>query len=178
MNIKKRSVWFLTLISLVAVVTVFYLSDRPSPFDGIALFSNDTLEDVELVETSSTNEEAFASHSNEFEEMRMEVLEKRSQLRETLTTKVGSNEFTAEQKDEAFNKIEELVKIDSTEAMLELIIKSLGYDDALVRIEEDNDVLIDVVANEQSTKKASDIVYAVKREWPQAYNVEVKFNGL
>ncbi|SER80542.1 SpoIIIAH-like family protein [Psychrobacillus sp. OK032] len=177
MNIKKRSVWFLTLISLAAVVTVFYLSDRPSPFDGIALFSNDTLEDVELVETSSTNEESFAANSNAFEEMRMEVLEKRSQLRETLTTKVGSNDFTAEQKDEAFNQIEELVKIDSTEAMLELIIKSLGYDDALVRI-EDNDVLIDVVANEQSTKKASDIIYAVKREWPQAYNVEVKFNGL
>jgi len=177
MNIKKRSVWFLTLISLAAVVTVFYLSDRPSPFDGIALFSNDTLKDVELVETSSTNEQSFAANSNAFEEMRMEVLEKRSQLRETLTTKVGSNDFTAEQKDAAFNEIEELVKIDSTEAMLELIIKSLGYDDALVRI-EDKDVLIDVVANEQSTKKASDIIYAVKREWPQAYNVEVKFNGL
>ncbi|MFJ7971456.1 SpoIIIAH-like family protein [Psychrobacillus sp. NPDC096389] len=177
MNIKKRSVWFLTLISLVAVVTVFYLSDRPSPFDGIALFSNDTLEDVELVETSSTNEESFVSHSNEFEEMRMEVQQKRSQLRDTLTTKVGSNDFSTEEKDAAFNEIEELIKIDSTEAMLELVIKSLGYDDALVRI-EDKDVLIDVVANEQSTKKASDIVYAVKREWPQAYNVEVKFNGL
>ncbi|MFJ8066696.1 SpoIIIAH-like family protein [Psychrobacillus sp. NPDC096426] len=177
MNIKKRSVWFLTLISLVAVVTVFYLSDRPSPFDGIALFSNDTLKDVELVETSSTNEESFVANSNAFEEMRMEVQEKRSQLREQLTTKVGSNDFTAEEKDAAFNKIEEIVKIDSTEAMLELIIKSLGYDDALVRI-EDNDVLIDVVSNEQSTKKASDIIYAVKREWPKAYNVEVNFNGL
>ena len=60
--------------------------------------------------------------------------------------------------------------------MLELIIKSLGYDDALVRI-EDNDVLIDVVSNEQSTKKAYEIIYAVKREWPKAYNVEVNFDG-
>ncbi|WP_144511058.1 SpoIIIAH-like family protein [Bacillus sp. FJAT-22090] len=177
MNIKKRSVWFLTLISLVAVVTVFYLSDRPSPFDGIALFSNDTLEEVKLVETSSTNEKSFATHSNAFEEMRMEAQEKRSQLRETLTTKVGSNDFTAEEKGEAFNEIEKLIKIDSTEAMLELIIESLGYDDALVRI-EDSDVLIDVVSNEQSTKKASDIIYAVKSEWPQAYNVQVKFDGL
>ena len=40
---KKRSVWFLTLFSLVAVVTVFYVSDQPSPFDGIALFSDDTI---------------------------------------------------------------------------------------------------------------------------------------
>ncbi|MEK3981248.1 SpoIIIAH-like family protein [Psychrobacillus sp. FSL K6-2836] len=173
---KKRSVWFLTLFSLVAVVTVFYVSDRPSPFDGIQLFSDDTLDEVGLVETSSTNEESFVSQSNAFEEMRMEVTEKRSQLTEQLTKKVGSNEFTAEQKDEAYNKIEELVKIDSTEAMLELIIKSLGYDDALVRIEE-SDVLIDVVSNEQSTKKASEIIYAVKREWPQAYNVEVNFDG-
>jgi len=173
---KKRSVWFLTLFSLVAVVTVFYVSDQPSPFDGIALFSDDTIDEVGLVETSSTNEESFVSQSNAFEEMRMEVTEKRSQLRDQLTTKVGSNEFTAEQKDEAYNQIEELVKIDSTEAMLELIIKSLGYDDALVRIEE-SDVLIDVVSNEQSTKKASEIIYAVKREWPKAYNVEVNFDG-
>ncbi|TQR19573.1 SpoIIIAH-like family protein [Psychrobacillus vulpis] len=175
MNIKKRSVWFLTLISLIAVITVFYISDRPSPFDGIALFSNDTLEDVDLVETSSTNEESFVSKSNAFEEMRMEVQDKRSKLHEQLTLKVGSNDFTAEEKDEAYTQIEELVKLDSTEAMLELIIKALGYDDALVRI-EDNSVLIDVVSNEKSTKKASDIVYAVKREWPKAYNVEVKFN--
>ena len=59
--------------------------------------------------------------------------------------------------------------------MLELIIKSLGYDDALVRI-EDSDVLIDVVSNEQSNKKANEIIYAVKREWPQAFNIEVNFN--
>ena len=177
MNIKKRSVWFLTLLSLIAVVTVFYVSERPSPFDGIKLFSDDTVDDVGLVETSSTNEGAIVSKNNAFEEMRMEVQEKRSQLHDQLTKKVGSNDFTAEQKDEAYNQIEELVQIDSTEAMLELIIKSLGYDDALVRI-EDKSVLIDVVSNEQSTKKASDIVYAVKREWPQAYKVEVKFDGL
>lgn len=173
---RKRSVWFLTLFSLVAVVTVFYVSDRPSPFDGIALFSDKTLDEVGLVETSSTNEESILSKSNEFEEMRMEVIDKRSQLRDQLATRAGSNDFTAEEKNEAFNQIEELVKIDSTEAMLELIIESLGYDDALVRI-EDNDVLIDVVSNEQSTKKASEIIYAVKREWPKAYSVEVNFDG-
>ncbi|MBD7943912.1 MULTISPECIES: SpoIIIAH-like family protein [Psychrobacillus] len=177
MNIKKRSVWFLTLLSLVAVVTVYYATEKPSPFDGIALFSNDSVEDVKLVETASTNEESFVSHSNAYEELRMEVQEKRSQLHEQLESKVASTEFTAEQKNEAYSQIEQLVKIDSTEAMLELIIKSLGYDDALVRI-EDNKVLIDVVSNEQSSKKASDIVYAVKREYPQAYQVEVKFDGL
>lgn len=176
MNIKKRSIWFLTLISLVAVITVFYVTDRPSPFDGIALFSNDTLDDVELVETSSTTEESFVSPNNAFEEMRMEVQAKRGKLHDQLTAKVGSNDFTAEEKDAAYSQIEELVEIDSTEAMLELIIKSLGYDDALVRIEDDS-VLIDVVSNEQSSKKASDIIYAVKSEWPQAHNVQVKFDG-
>ncbi len=175
MNIKKRSVWFLTLLSLVAVVTVYYASERPSPFDGVALFSENTLDDA-LVETASTNEQTFIS-SNAYEEMRMEVQEKRSILHDQLTTQVASNDFTAEQKSEAYAKMEELVKVDTTEAMLELVIKSLGYDDALVRIEGDS-VLIDVISNEQSTKKASDIVYAVKREWPQAYNVEVKFDSM
>ncbi|MCM3359893.1 MULTISPECIES: SpoIIIAH-like family protein [unclassified Psychrobacillus] len=177
MNIKKRSVWFLTLLSLVAVVTVYYATEKPSPFDGIALFSNDSVDDVKLVETSSTNEESFVSHSNQYEELRMEVQEKRSQLHEQLESKVASNDFSPEEKNEAYNEIEQLVKINSTEAMLELIIKSLGYDDALVRIDQ-NKVLIDVVSNEQSSKKADAIIYAVKREYPQAYNVEVKFDGL
>lgn len=176
MNIKKRSIWFLTLFSLVAVITVFYVIDRPSPFDGIALFSNDTLDDVGLVETSSTNDQSYASSSNAFEEMRMEVIDKRSQLRDQLTTQVANNDFTAEQKNEVYSQMEELTKVDGAEAMLELIIKSLGYDDALVRI-EDEKVLIDVVSNEQSTKKADEIIYAVKREWPKAYRVEVKFDG-
>ncbi|MFF2754355.1 SpoIIIAH-like family protein [Psychrobacillus sp. NPDC058041] len=176
MNVKKRSIWFLTLISLIAVITVFYVTDRTSPFDGLQLFSSDTVDDVKLVETSSTNEQSFVSKSNQFEEMRMEVQDKRSKLHDQLRSKVGSNDFTAEEKDAAYDQIEELVKIDSTEAMLELIIKSLGYDDALVRI-EDNAVLIDVVSNEQSSQKASDIIYAVKREWPKAYKVEVKFDG-
>jgi stage III sporulation protein AH len=165
------------LISLVAVITVFYVSDRPSPFDGISLFSGDTLKDVDLVETSSTNEQSFASSSNAYEEMRMEVQDKRSKLTEQLTKKVGNNDFTAEEKDAAYSQMEELVKIDSAEGMLELIIKSLGYDDALVRI-EDNSVLIDVVSNEQSSQKADEIIYAVKREWPKAYKVEVNFDGL
>ncbi|WP_391116035.1 SpoIIIAH-like family protein [Psychrobacillus sp. L3] len=176
MNVKKRSIWFLTLISLIAVITVFYVTDRTSPFDGLQLFSNPTLDNVELVETSSTNEQSFVSKSNVFEEMRMEVQDKRSKLNDKLTTKVGSNDFTAEEKYDAYNQIEELVKIDGAEGMLELIIKSLGYDDALVRI-EDNSVLIDVVSSEQSSKKASDIIYAVKREWPKADKVEVNFES-
>ena len=175
MNIKKRSVWFLTLLSLVAVVTVFYASERPSPFDGVSLFSDDSVDDA-LVETASTNDQTFIS-SDAYEEMRMEVQEKRSILHDQLTTQVASNDFTAEQKSEAYAQMEELVQIDTTEAMLELVIKSLGYDDALVRIDGDS-VLVDVISNEQSTKKADEILYQVKREWPKAYNIEVKFDSM
>jgi len=175
MNIKKRSVWFLTLLSLVAVVTVYYASERPSPFDGVQLFSSDSVDDA-LVETASTNDQTFMS-SDAYEEMRMEVQEKRSILRDQLTTQVASNDFTAEQKSEVYAQMEELVQIDTTEAMLELVIKSLGYDDALVRIDGDS-VLVDVISNEQSTKKADEILYQVKREWPKAYNIEVKFDSM
>lgn len=176
MNIKKRSVWFLTLISLVAVITVFYVSDKPSPFDGLKLFSDETLENVDLVETSATNEETFASNNNAFEEMRMEVENKRSLLREQLTTKVGTNDFTADEKADYFAQIQELTNVDSAEGMLELIIKSIGYDDAFVRI-DDTKVQIDVVASELSAQQANEIIYAVKQEWPKAYDVSVKFTG-
>ena len=108
--------------------------------------------------------------------MRMEVQNERSQLREQLTTKAATNDFTAEEKNEAYSQLENLTKIDSAEAMLELIIKSLGYEDTLVRI-DDKKIQINVVSNELSNQKASEIVYAVKQEWPAAQTVQVDFTG-
>ena len=41
MKTNKRTVWFLTLLSLVAVISIYYIKEKsPMPFDGITIFKD------------------------------------------------------------------------------------------------------------------------------------------
>lgn len=171
MNPKKRTVWFLTLLSLGAVFSVYVLNDRPDPFDGIVLFED------EVAESESDAAQPVSYPVNEtFQEMRMEVEAKRSQLREQLTQKIGSPEFTAEEKNAAYEELEMLTNQDSTEALLELVISSLGYPESLVRIEQDQ-VMVNVAAEMLAPEEANSIIYAVKKEYPEAAKVQVDYSA-
>ena len=104
MRVRRRTVWFMTLLSLVAVISVYYLVDPAKQFNGLTIFTDDTLQQTAI--TGVTDQEAtnkdvtqeVLSPSHLFEEMRMQVNDERSQLREQLTQKIGSEEYTAEEK--------------------------------------------------------------------------------
>ncbi|KZE40141.1 stage III sporulation protein AH [Bhargavaea cecembensis] len=176
MRVKKKGVWFLTLLSLVAVIGVYYLFDRnPMPFDGITIFSDDTIKDTELGEAGSDATPVFAE-SYLFEELRMEMRNERSQQRELLTQKITADDLTAEERDQAFDDMQILTKRETAEAMLEMLIKDLGYEDAVVRT-EDGTVKVSVIADELSAAQADQIVYTVKSEWEDSSTVYVDFKS-
>lgn len=182
MRVRRRTVWFMTLLSLVAVISVYYLVDPAKQFNGLTIFSDDTLQETAITGVTDTDgakesiTQEVSSPSHLFEEMRMQVSDERSQLREQLTQKIGSEEFTAEEKSEAYNEIDGLIKQESAEAMLEMLVKSLGYTDAFVRAEGEK-VTVTVMAEELSTTKADEIVYLVKTEMEGTKTVDVKFQA-
>ena len=114
MRVKRRTVWLLTLFSLAAVISVYYVTDNSTkPFDGLAFFG-DNLTDVSisgLGDGADENKETVTSKSHMFEEMRMEISNERSQLQEQLSQKIASNEYTAEEKNQAYKKLD--LKIQS-----------------------------------------------------------------
>ena len=70
--------------------------------------------------------------------------------------------------------MEKLIKRESSEAMLEMLIKSLGYSDALVRI-EDEKVAVSVMSDEVSKKQVNEIVYIIRSEMNEDVIVSVDF---
>ncbi|WP_019414113.1 SpoIIIAH-like family protein [Paenisporosarcina sp. TG20] len=176
MKVKKRTVWMLTLLSLVAVISVYYVNEPNNmPFDGLAIFSD------EAVDQLSVNNQAdgesvtpIFAQSELFEEMRMEVLNKRSEQRTQLTSKIASNELPAEEVNAAYDEMEDLTVRDSTEAMLEMLIQSLGYSDALVLTSEGT-VDVRVISDEQGAAQANEIIHIVKKQWEDAKTVKVTF---
>ncbi|MGY3187290.1 SpoIIIAH-like family protein [Lysinibacillus sp. TE18511] len=182
MRVRRRTVWFMTLLSLVAVISVYYLVDPAKQFNGLTIFTDDTLQqtavtgvtDQEATKEGETKEVSSPSHL--FEEMRMQVSDERSQLREQLTQKIGSQEASAEEKNKAYNDMDSLIKQESAEAMLEMLIKSLGYSDAFVKADGDK-VSVTVMAEELSKSQANEIIYLVRTEMEGANDVQVKFSA-
>ncbi|MFJ7732259.1 SpoIIIAH-like family protein [Lysinibacillus sp. NPDC097231] len=182
MRVRRRTVWFMTLLSLVAVISVYYLVDPAKQFNGLTIFTDDTLKQTAV--TGVTDQEAtkegvtkeVSSPSHLFEEMRMQVSDERSQLRQQLTQKIASQEYSADEKNTAYNEMDKLIKQESAEAMLEMLIKSLGYSDAFVRAEGDK-VSVTVMAEELSKSQANEIIYLVKTEMEGANDVQVKFSA-
>lgn len=171
MKVKRRTVWLLTLLSLAAVISVYYVFEPDRNLDLATIFTDDTLEKTTL--TGVDSKQNISSESYLFEDMRMEIANERSQLKDQLTQKIGSEKATAEEKNEAFNQMNDLIKQESSEAMLEMLIKSLGYSDALVRVEGDK-VAVTVLTDEEISKKqANEIIYIVKSELENTGNVIV-----
>lgn len=171
MKVKKRTVWFLTLFSLAAVISVYYLFDGEQNFAISTIFSDKSLEDVTL--TSLSESVAVNSESDLFQQIRMELSNERSQLKEQYTQKIASTDYTAEEKNAAFNEMNALIEQQSSEATLEMLIQSLGYTDSLVRIDRGK-VDVTVIADEMTNAKANEIIYIVKSELEDAQNVTVK----
>jgi stage III sporulation protein AH len=177
MKVKKRTVWMLTLLSLVAVISVYYVQEDPnSPFDGLAIFSNETLDQLSVEKSDGDEVTPVLAQSSLFEEMRMEVANERSQQRAQLETQIASNELSADEVNKAYSEMEDLSKRETAEAMLEMLIQNLGYSDALVRT-GDGKVLVTVVSSEHSKAQADEIIYTVKKEWEDARTVDVKFDS-
>lgn len=93
MRVRRRTVWFMTLLSLVAVISVYYLVDPAKQFNGLTIFTDDTLQQTAVTgvtDQKATNDitQEVSSPSHLFEEMRMQVSDERSQLREQLTQKL------------------------------------------------------------------------------------------
>lgn len=173
MKVKKRTVWLLTLASLAAVISVFYIFDDNEKTDLLAIFTDETIDGTEILGVNQSTTATVNSESDLFQEIRLEQTNKRSQLRTQLTQKAASAEFSAEEKNQAFNDMEELIKLESSEAMLEMLIKSVGYSDALVRIEGEK-VAVTVMSDEYSKQLANEIVYLIRSELDGNVNVTVK----
>lgn len=169
MRVRRRAVFFLTFVSLAAVISVYYVLERPTNFDVTTIFSGDSLDDTVL---TSVSDEVVKTDNYLFDEIRLEQTNERSQLKEQLTDKIASDSLTAEEKNQAFNEMNELIKLESNETTLEMLIKGLGYTDALVRIDQGK-ASITVMSEDLTREKANEIIYLVKSEMNDLQNVTV-----
>ena len=170
MKAKKRTIWFLTLLSICAVAAVVIIVDPTRDLSLQQIFTSGTLDGTKI--GLDDDQLPVATDNHLFDQMRMELGNERSQLREQYLAKIASEQISAEEKNETFNLLNYLVEQESQEAMAEMQIKSIGYADAFVKVDEDK-INVTVMSDELSKEKINEIIYMMKKEINEMATVSV-----
>lgn len=180
MLLKKQTVWLLTMLSLVVVLSVYYMTSPDQQKNELAAVEEkeDKKAKQEEVATGTEGEESIVSSvaSDEvFEALRLKLDEERSKMKEELTDIMASTDLPSDQRGEAMDKMQNLDQVAQKEAVLETLIIAMGYDDALVRADGEK-VRITVKSDKPSAKAANEIIQVVKNELGQMQAVAVEFH--
>ena len=116
--INKQNLWFLTLFSLILVLSVYYIT---MPSELLMTANNAKKETKETAKVSAINEE---TESAELVALRVESEEQLLDEINELKTVLTNAKSTSDEKNAAFEKMQKLNQIRGTEESLEKKIKS------------------------------------------------------
>jgi stage III sporulation protein AH len=182
MLLKKQTVWLLTMLSLVVVLSVYYITSPEQKKNDLAAvqqkakdqINQNTAKTQTAVKGGKTTISQIASN-DEFEALRLKLEEQRSQLRDELTAEVASTGLTPDDRSKAYDQMQNLNKTAQKEEILETLIKTMGYDDALVRA-DGAQVRVTVLSKKKpSATAANNIIQQVKKEIGETNYVLVEF---
>ncbi len=163
--INKRSLWFLTLFSLILVLSVYYIT-MPSELLMATNNGSKKTEEVTVTEEPLESAELVALRVESEEKM----LDKITELKKILT----NSKATTEEKNKAFEELQKLNKNRSLEEQIESKIeKELGYK-SFISIENSN-ATVTVDSKKHDAGVANKIMRLVQSNFDLPMSISVKF---
>lgn len=167
--INKRSLWFLTLFSLILVLSVYYIT---MPSELLIATNNGTkkekTEEVSVTEEDKESAELVASRVESEEKM----LDRISELKKILT----DSKATTEEKNKAFEELQNLNKNRSLEEKIEKSIQEELNLNTFVSI-ENNNITVIVDSDKHDNKLANSIMRNVQKNFDTQMTISVKFKN-
>lgn len=162
--VNKKNIWFLTLFSLILVLSVYYITMPPELL--IAQPNNINKEETSPVVNVEESSILVALRVESDEELDNEI--------NKLKKIVSNSESTIEEKNKAFEKIKDLNNTRSIEETLEKLIKTEYKLNSFIKIKENN---IEVIVNssEHNMELANQIMRIIQAEFDTSKNISVKF---
>ncbi|WP_284140363.1 MULTISPECIES: SpoIIIAH-like family protein [unclassified Virgibacillus] len=177
--LKKQTIWLLTMLSLMIVLSVYYMTSDGS--EDIAFINEGSNDSQETAGTDGLNEEEADVNNIEniggdelFATIRMNLEDQRSMEKTRLEKIVASSEASTEEKNEAWESISAIEELTTKESILEeSILASAKYEDVLVR-KDGNAVHVHVKTENLPEEEAINIMQMVKDEFGEI-TVDVNF---
>ena len=186
MLLKKQTVWLLTMLSLVVVLSVYYITSPEQKSNDLAAVEQKAKDQVDQNQTKTKAKTKTDAAGNtvvsqvagdeEFETLRLKLEEMRSEQRAELTAVVASTDLPPEERSKAMDQIQKISQTAQKEEILETLIRTMGYEDALVRADGAK-VRVTVKSKKKpSPTAANEIMLKVKKEIGETNYVAVEFS--
>jgi len=162
--INKKNLWFLTLFSLVLVLSVYYIT---MPSELLLTNNGENIDSVDSLETNieeATIVEALKTEDN------TNTLEEINKLKETIASVTSSTE----DKNEAFDAIRLLNQISSKEELLEEKIKTNYNLDSFIKIDGDQ-IRVVIDSDEHTNTLANNIMKTIQNNFDTKQYISIQF---
>ena len=161
--INKQRLWFLTLFSLILVLSVYYIT---MPSDLLSVTNNS--------ENNSSNPVISVEEENVLSTLRILSDEERLKEIEDLKLILTNLDTSIEDKNNAYEKLQLIEETKGKESSLESKIKDEFNLDSYVEI-KNNQIKVVVNSKEHNYELANNIIRSIQEEYEEKMYISVKF---
>ena len=170
--INKKSIWFLTLFSLILVLSVYYVT---MPSELLLTNNSDYTSNIKEEDESSTPT-VEVNESSVLVALRVEAEEQMLDQMEELKNIINDTTKSVEEKNEAYEKMKTLNITRGEEEKIEKQISDTYQLKAFVKV-DNNQIRVVVDSKEHSAELANNIMRTVQSNYGNQMYISVKFGG-
>ena len=164
--INKQNLWFLTLFSLIMVLSIYYLTMSDDTLSTLNVSSDEA--DATDIVISEENDTLVALKVEDEEEL----LARMEELQDVLLSDVA----TLQEKNDAYEELQSLNKTESEKEAIVKLIKEQFKLDCVVQIEDTN-ITITIASTTHDATLANNIIRSVQELFDSDRYITVKFSS-
>jgi stage III sporulation protein AH len=162
--INKQKLWFLTLFSIILVLSIYYVAMPNESFNNI----------IKKEQTSSSKSKVSINEDDALAALRVEddesVLAEIGKLQDTLQ----SAKSTTEEKNNAYEKMQSInLNKGKEDSLEELILKTYKLK-SFIKINDDK-ISVTISSKDGSYEKANKIIRTIQKEFTEKKYITVKY---
>jgi len=167
--INKQGLWFLTLFSLILVLSIYYIT-MPNE-----IFQNEVGEKNNVSVSKEKVKEVNKENTSYIETLKIELDSERADILDTLQRVINDGTKTSEEKNKAYEQMKEINNLKSIEEQIENKIKEVYSLDAYVK-QDDNTVEVIIESEKHDVSLANKIMRTVQEEYSEPMSISIKFS--
>ncbi len=163
--INKQNLWFLTLFSLIMVLSIYYLT-----------MSDDTLSTLNVSSDVSDGTDVVISEENDTL-VALKVADEEELLARTeeLESILLSDTATLQEKNDAYEELQTIHKTESEKEAIVKLIKDEYKLDSVVQI-ENNNITVTIASTTHDAALANNMIRSIQALYDQDKYITVKFS--
>lgn len=180
MVLKKQTVWLLSMLTIMVVLSAYYLIQGPVEQVPVATDAKGQkanpevqVDSKQVVDGKKVDVNVVPGSSDYFTEAKLERDEINYKRLEDYMAVISNSDATAEAIAQAKESYEKLAEKQEVETNVESLIKALGYNEAVI-ITQDDRVNVIVQAEKMEPKQVVEIMNVVKQNL-ETKNVVVSY---